>query len=398
MSTINSKSLRIGLVLPAVPGYSETFFRSKIKGLQEHGHEVILFVRNRDRKADIDCRVVVAPQLSGNPIRRLIRTLGAIAQVKIKAFGPTLRFWRLERRSGSSLLQSTRRLAINAHILPFRLDWIHFGFATMAVDAELVGKAIGARTAVSFRGYDINLFPLKNLGVYDRLWKNVDKVHSISKDLYHKAIELGLSAEVPHSIITPAIDLKGFPYRPRELFKDGKIRLLTVSRLHWIKGLEDVIRSVGLLKDRGVDVNLTLVGEGSEFERLTLAAHQEGVRSQVEFCGRVDHDKIPDLLESHDIFIQYSFEEGFCNAVLEAQGSGILTVASDGGGLKENVLDNETGWIVPKRDPEALAEKIASLVEKNPEDLLRITDIARKRVERDFSLEKQQREFVSFYL
>lgn len=395
---MNPESLKIGIVLPAVPGYSETFFRSKIRGLQANGHEVILFVRNGDRKVDIDCRVVVAPRLSGNPIQRLVRTLGAIAKVKIKAFGPTLRFWKWERRSGSSMVQATRRLAINAHILPYKLDWIHFGFATMAVDSDLVGKAIGARMAVSFRGYDINLFPLKNQGVYDRLWKNVDKVHSISRDLYQKAIQLGLSEEVPHSIITPAIDLKGFPYCPHELFKDGKVRLLTVSRLHWIKGLEDVIRSVGLLKDRGIDVHLTLVGEGSELERLTLAAHQEGVEDQVDFRGRVDHEKIPDLLKSHDVFIQYSFEEGFCNAVLEAQGSGILTVVSDGGGLKENVLDDQTGWIVPKRDPEALAERIASLVEKRPDDLLRITDIARERVERDFSLEKQQREFVSFYL
>jgi colanic acid/amylovoran biosynthesis glycosyltransferase len=65
--------MRIGLVLPNIPAYSETFFRNKILGLQESGHEVILFVNNSKAKNNyLNCKVVKAPKLDGNKINILI--------------------------------------------------------------------------------------------------------------------------------------------------------------------------------------------------------------------------------------------------------------------------------------------------------------------------------------
>ena len=56
-----SSHISIGLVLPSVPGYSETFFRNKIRGLQENGFKVVLFVENNDKKSpDIGCEIIVA--------------------------------------------------------------------------------------------------------------------------------------------------------------------------------------------------------------------------------------------------------------------------------------------------------------------------------------------------
>ena len=60
--------------------------------------------------------------------------------------------------------------------------------------------------AVSFRGYDINVYPLKHPGCYDEIWSKVDKVHSISDDLYKKALLLGLGRNISYTKITPAID------------------------------------------------------------------------------------------------------------------------------------------------------------------------------------------------
>ena len=61
------------------------------------------------------------------------------------------------------------------------------------------------------------------------------------------------------------------------------------------------------------------------------------------------HDDIVKFYKKADIYIQYSIEEGFCNAVLEAQSMGVLTIVSDASGLIENVVDGKTGWVVPKR-------------------------------------------------
>ena len=60
----NLRSKKIGLVLPNVPAYSETFFTSKIKGLQKNGFEVILFVGGKPSNSFVLTKVVTAPDFS----------------------------------------------------------------------------------------------------------------------------------------------------------------------------------------------------------------------------------------------------------------------------------------------------------------------------------------------
>ena len=95
--------------------------------------------------------------------------------------------------------------------------------------------------------------------------------------------------------------------------------------------------------------------------------------------------------------MQYSVQEGFCNAVLEAQATGLLCIVSDAEGLPENVLHGITGWVVPKRRPDLLAGQIESVLHMPPEQREQIRRQAIERVRREFNLEKQQREFLEFY-
>ena len=91
-----------------------------------------------------------------------------------------------------------KNLIINCHILGKSIDWLHFGFATMGVRRENVAQALGAKSAVSLRGFDISLYPYKHMGCYDLLWDKIDKVHTISEDLYQKALHLGLDPRTDH--------------------------------------------------------------------------------------------------------------------------------------------------------------------------------------------------------
>ena len=125
--------------------------------------------------------------------------------------------------------------------------------------------------------------------------------------------------------------------------------------------------------------------------------HQLNLTSEVTFLGQVKHEDIGIILEETDIYIQYSHSEGFCNAVLEAQAMGLLCVVSDGGALVENVLHKQTGWIVPKRNPEALAKMIMEVIHLPQEEKQGIRNNAKDRVIMNFNLEKQQKEFLEFY-
>ena len=387
------------MVLPALPAYSETFFRSKIHGLIDHGYEVILFIGGGSRHTDLDCKVVFQNKVAGSRVLLPIR----IALVLFKAFlffpATTRRFLSFEKQEGLGLKKRIENLFINYHILSQKkLDFLHFGYTTVTIRRENVAKAVGARCSLSMRGYDINVYPLMNPGCYNQLWKHLDKVHTISDDLKKKAISLGMPSDTNVQKITPAIDAESIPVRIKMgLEGHGNIKILTVARLHWIKGLEYAFRAIQLLKSQEIKVQYDIIGTGSEAERLAFTVHQYGLESEVNFLGKRPHLEIQKSLQQYDIYLQPSLEEGFCNAVLEAQAAGLYCIVSETGGLVENVSNGESGWTVPPRDSKALADKIIEVIRLPQEQLSRVSKTARKRVLEKFNLEKQQKEFVDFY-
>lgn len=389
--------MRIGLVLPAVPGYSETFFRNKIHGLETKGHEVILIVPYKANGNKENYSIVYGPNLDGGKISKLLNSLFALFGLCIRSFKNLNRFWKLESNSGSNTQLIFKKAILNSHILNLQLNWVHFGYATTAIDREMVAKAIGAKMAVSFRGFDIGIYPIQHPGCYQRLWEHVNLVHSISNDLLEKAYQLGLPKEIPVVKITPAIEVEQFISGGREYFRGSEIKFLTVGRLHWKKGLEYVLEALSILKKRGFKIEYTIAGNGAELDRLIYAAYQFDLRNEVKFIGVIASEAVATLIASNDIYIQYSVQEGFCNAVLEAQAAGMLCVVSDAEGLPENVLHEITGWVVPKRQPELLAAQLEKII-KLPETILKSTsERAVERVIDEFNLEKQQEAFEAFY-
>lgn len=391
------KKLKIGIVLPEVPGYSETFFYSKIKGLTSYGHEVILFVNNNSGNFNL-CPVVEANKVnSGNPVLQALKLISVLTSLFFKVPSVFLKFYSLEKSDGSSFREILEKLYINAHILSYKLDWLHFGFATMAVKRENVAKAVGAKMAVSFRGYDISIYPAKNKGCYKKLWEKIDKVHPISDDLYQEALKLGLSKEVPMHKINPAILSEKFLNNKQFVNFNKPVQLLTVGRLNWKKGLEYAIYALGLLHKKGIDFNYNIIGTGVEYERLIFAAYQLGIKDKIQFLGKKTHDEVVTYLAESDIYIQPSIQEGFCNAVLEAQAAGLFCIVSDAEGLSENVIDGKTGWVVPKRNPVALANKIEQVLS---EDIILLANVRHRAIERvksQFNIEQQINEFIKFY-
>ncbi|MDQ3392696.1 MAG: glycosyltransferase [Bacteroidota bacterium] len=389
--------MTIGIVLPEAPGYSETFFYSKIKGLISEGHKVILFVNNNSGNFNL-CEVVAAEKVdSKRPIIQVFKLIFILAKLFIKAPAAMNALNKFEKADGTSLKNIFEKIYINAHILPYKLHWLHFGFATMAVKRENVAKAIGAKMAVSFRGYDISIYPVKNKGCYNKLWQKVDKVHSISDDLYQEALKLGLSEKVAYQKINPAIDSGKFVNKKQFLKINEPVKLVTVGRLNWKKGIEYAIAALGLLSKRGIDFKYNIIGTGTEYERLIFAAYQLGIEEKINFLGKKSHEEVVTYLADSDIYLQPSIQEGFCNAVLEAQAMGLLCIVSDAEGLPENVVDGKTGWVVPKRNSEALAKKIEEVLHEDNVLLANIQNRAVERVKAQFNISNQIRDFINFY-
>lgn len=389
-----SKKMRMGLVLSSVPGYSETFFTSKINGLAKSGFTFFLFA-NGNTNPQLDCQLIKPYPVFRSSLARFLSVLFLTPIIFIRAPGAAMRLWRLEKDLGLKTRDIMKSIYINGHILSGKLDWLHFGFATMAIGRENVARAIGAKMAVSLRGYDMDVYPLKNANCYQLLWNRVDKVHSISKYLLQKAYTLGLDEHVNSKIIVPAISKEILPKKDMEF--QNPLQLLTIARLHWIKGLEYGIRAVAILKESGINLRYTIIGEGAELEKLIYEINELGLGNEISLVGKFAHDQTLSLMRDCDIYIQPSISEGFCNAVLEAQACGCICIASDVGGLPENIVHGVTGWLVPAQNHLQLAAKIKEAIELTSDQIKSISKMAIERVKKDFLMPKHLDSWINFY-
>ena len=201
------KELHIGLVLSALPSYSETFIVSKIRCLVESRYIVSLFVDKYSKycSIDIDIPIYYQPTVTRKYMLPII-----IIPLIFKNPIVVLNFIRHERIANRSWVNIIKNIIMNSHILNKRLNWIHFEFATIGINRENIARAMKIKSAVSFRGFDIGLYPHNHQGCYNLLWKTIDKVHTISDDLYQQGIDLGLNPDIPMKKVTPAIDLDIF--------------------------------------------------------------------------------------------------------------------------------------------------------------------------------------------
>jgi len=124
--------------------------------------------------------------------------------------------------------------------------------------------------------------------------------------------------------------------------------------------------------------------------------HQLGLDDAVDFAGAVPHGQVQRELAEADVLVHLSTSEGFGNAVLEAQAMACPVVASDADGLPENVLDGETGLIVPRRNPEAAADALEALA-KDAHLRRRLGEAGRRRVQQEFTLERELDGFERLY-
>ncbi len=151
--------------------------------------------------------------------------------------------------------------------------------------------------------------------------------------------------------------------------------ILQLGRMVPRKGVETVIRGFAQLEKK-YDITARLLIVGGEAEepdpdltpeigRLQEIAREEGVSERVTFVGRRSREMLNYYYSAADIFVTVPWYEPFGITPVEAMACGTPIVGSNVGGIKFTVRDGETGYLVPPKDPEALAERLAYLYQ-NP--------------------------------
>ena len=152
-----------------------------------------------------------------------------------------------------------------------------------------------------------------------------------------------------------------------------------------------------LLKKSGRDMlKLVIAGEGSLLGDYTKLIADMELSDAVELPGKISHDRVPEMLNRFDVFVNPSLRESFGVSILEASACGLPVVASDTGGIPEVVVDKSTGLLVPPADSDAIEKAISFFIE-NPTQINIFGNNGRKMVLEKFDWNKNLKSISLLY-
>ncbi len=208
---------------------------------------------------------------------------------------------------------------------------------------------------------------LSRVNIFYPLWrllfKKADYIQTISNYLADFARRHG--ARCPIEIVPNGVNLNVFQthsnYANNNLNSSNHKIIITTSRLVHKNGIDVLIRAVAQLPT--TNYRLLILGSGPDEKKLKKLAKNLGIEDKIKFLGHIEPNDVPKYLAQADIFARASRSEGLGNSFLEAMGAGLPVIGTNIGGIKDFLIDGETGLFVKIDDPKDLAEKISRLME-----------------------------------
>lgn len=247
----------------------------------------------------------------------------------------------------------------------------YWSFLLSPVPAIVAARCLGKRIVLNYHSGEAEDH-LARWGMFVHPWLRwVDEIVVPSEYLQRVFARYGHRARVIRNVV----DTSAFRYRERLPLRP---RFLSTRNLSPHYRVDNTLEAFALLKNRYPEATLTVVGYGSEEGRIRgLAASlgSEGIR----FVGRVEAPAMPRLYDEAEIFLNSSEVDNQPVSILEAFAAGLPVVSTGTGGIAAMVREGETGFLVPPRNPAAMAKAVGSLLE-DPHRALLLARRARQEV------------------
>lgn len=403
--------MRVAFFVNVFPPRHESFILNQAVGLLKRGIDLEVIARRRGAQdktlivsgnKDLVPRIRYCPAVPRNRLSRYVRGIGwAAGNTKLAAVAGKQLFAFGARRTSAH--PSSLRLLCDS--VPFRAyneyGIVHCQYGPLGASAVRLREVgvFDAPIVTSFRGTDLTREIKRNPSTYRELFEKGDLFLPVSEDFRQRLIDLGCPSNKIH-VLRSGINTTEFYYRARSLNPGETLRLLSVGRLVEKKGFEFAIRAVAKLRGAikgirnqlperpGTDRRLvgcfaqlvpdpfncpspfsyTIVGDGPLRPQLEELAASLGVGDIVKFRGWQPQDNVLEELSRAHIVINSSVtaangdEEGIPNTLKEAMACGIPVIATRHSGIPELVEDEVSGYLVPERDSDAIADRIERMV------------------------------------
>ena len=427
--------MRVALIAEHFPAVSETFILRQITGLIELGHEVDIYAERRPEnpgtvhpeveKFGLLSRTTYMdiPPDSGywempvwpitgetwlpgaeHPIsnaRRVLHALPVLFQCAVRAPGLLQQVLNSSeygyRAESLSAVYRLARLCRVRH----RYDVIHAHFGPIGDSFRFARQLWRAPLVVSFHGYDFSRWPRENgRAVYKKLFASADAVTVNSDHTCRRVADLGCPFGKMHKLHV-GVDLRQFTFAARQAPTDRIVRVLTVARLASQKGIEYAIRAIELVKRQFPAIHYDIIGAGPLEDTLKKLASEINIADAVSFHGAQSGTFVQGAMRKAHIFMLTSVTidgdtEGQGLVLQEAQACGLPVIATDHGPFPEGILPGRSGYLVPERDPEALARALLDLV-RHPETWEALGRAGREHVEKNYNVQNLNRDLAELY-
>lgn len=404
-------SLKIAFIVGEFPVLSQTFIINQAVGLLKRGHEVDIYANRLGNLTKVHPDVLdynllerthILPEMPENLLFRAIKGIGLLI---LNLFRDPLACFQsinvLKYGKQAISLQLLYTLIPN---FQSNYDIVHCQFGTLSFRG-MAFQAINspqAKLITIFRGFDISTFvQKKGRNVYKKIFHKGNFFLVNCEFFKKKAIDLGCPVDLV-KVHFSGLDCQRFTFKHRYLTKDETIRIATTGRLVEKKGIEYSIRAVAKQAQITPNLEYKIIGDGElriQFEKLIQALEMQNT---IKLVGWKNETEIKEILDDSHIFIAPSVtakdgnQDAPINVLKEAMAMGLPVISTYHGGIPELVQDGLSGYLVPERDVDALADKLNLLIQ-HPEKWAAMGQAGRAYVEEYYDLEKLNDKLVEIY-
>lgn len=395
-----SKRLKILLVTNSIPLPETDFLKYKLFGLSKLFDVHLICWDSKENRQKFYDKYGNEYKIHLFHDKWSIKTmLDIFLKNKLRILSSPIKSSALLRQLSQTYLPDKKKVAFKFNnyfpIQELNPDIIHFEYGTLAHSFSDIKKFVDAKTIVSFRGYDLNYVGLEHSNFYEEVWRSFDGFHFLGNDLKNRSLKRGYKEDKKEVLIPPGVDTNVF--KPSDNRKQNELfRIVSVGRLAWKKGYEYGLQAVALLKKKNIPFEYRIIAEGNYIQPIQFAIQELGLENEVLILRNKTSEDVIAELQQADVFLHPAISEGFSNAVLEAQATGVPVIATNADGLAENIADSITGYIVPIYDAEAMADKL-EWVYNNSAEAKQMGMNGIDRVKANFTIEEQIKKFEIFY-
>ena len=353
---------------------STTFIERLIEGLAQAGFQIYLF-GSRHKKVTYSKNVFQFTHANK------IEKLGILIKYSflLLLFKPNDKK-KLDKiiasKKGNSLLQKINYYPVLYHKPAiFHLQW------GKGIVNWLWVQDFGIKIILSLRGTHITISPIADSHLakhYFEYFPKVDGFHAVSNSIKMEAIKFGANPS-KIKVVYSGLDTKKLPFSSR-VVENKTLKILSIGRSHWVKGYTYALEAFSLLKKDNFQFQYTIIGVDVD-EELLFQKSELGLDSEVVFKKSLPFQNVLQAIRESDILLLSSVEEGIANVVLEAMATGTIVLSTHCGGMDEVIRNGENGFLVPIRNPKAIADTIKVISKLSKEEKETITINARSTIE-----------------